>query len=87
MYTIIFKSSALKELEQFPKQVVKRIVPAIDKLAIDPRPTGVKKLKGSNEDLYRIRVGDYRVLYTVKDIIRIVTIIRVGNRKDIYKVD
>jgi mRNA interferase RelE/StbE len=54
-------------------------------LANNPRPIGVKKLKDSSEDLYRIRVGDYRVIYTINDGIRIVNILRIGHRKDIYK--
>ncbi|MES1217243.1 MAG: type II toxin-antitoxin system RelE/ParE family toxin, partial [Bacteroidota bacterium] len=57
----------------------------ISSLAQNPRPLGVKKLKGSTEDLYRIRSGDYRVIYSVDDEIRIVDIRKVGHRKDIYK--
>jgi mRNA interferase RelE/StbE len=67
------------------KQVVKKIEKAIDALAENPRPVGVKKLKGDSEDLYRIRSGDYRVVYAIDDGIRIVDIRKIGNRKDIYK--
>ena len=84
MYRITFKPSAHKELLQVPKSAVKKIVIAIDRLVENPRPMGVKKLKGTKEDLYRIRVGDYRVIYTVDDVIRIVNIRRIGDRKDIY---
>jgi mRNA interferase RelE/StbE len=49
-----------------------------------PRPVNCKKLKGSNENLYRIRIGDYRVIYNIDDGIKVVSIRDVGNRKDIY---
>jgi mRNA interferase RelE/StbE len=87
MYKITFQSSAQKELEHMPKQVVHKIGIAIEKLAKDPRPVGVKKLKNSDEDLYRIRVGDYRVIYVIRDDIRIVNIRRIGHRKEIYRFD
>jgi mRNA interferase RelE/StbE len=85
MYKITFKNSAYKELERLPKSTVRKIAVAIDGLEVDPRPVGVKKLKDSSEDLYRIRVGDYRVIYTINDGVKIVTILRIGHRKDIYK--
>jgi mRNA interferase RelE/StbE len=85
MYKITFKQSAFKDLQRLPAPAVKKITVAIDGLADDPKPVGVKKLKDSNEDLYRIRVGDYRVIYVVDDVIRIVNIRRIGHRKDIYR--
>jgi mRNA interferase RelE/StbE len=54
-------------------------------LATDPRPVGCKKLKGKREFLWRIRVGDYRVIYDIQDKIRVVEIREVGDRKDIYR--
>ena len=60
------------------------IVTAIDKLAEDPRPYGVKKLKGE-DNAYRIRIGDYRVIYTIEDVIKIIEIQRIRHRKDAYK--
>jgi mRNA interferase RelE/StbE len=56
----------------------------IDALALDPRPPASKKLPGG-EDLYRIRVGDYRVIYQVQARIVVVTVIRIGHRRDIYR--
>jgi mRNA interferase RelE/StbE len=85
MYKITFKNSAYKELEQLPKSIIRKIAVAIDELANNPRPVGVKKLKDSSNDLSRIRVGDYRVIYTINDGIRILNILRIGHRKDIYK--
>jgi len=85
MYSISIKPSALKELSKLPKATVRRAEKAIDALAEDPRPDGVKKLKGSDEDLYRIRVGDYRIIYSIEDEIKIVDIRKIGHRKEIYR--
>jgi mRNA interferase RelE/StbE len=84
MYTVTFKPSALKELNELSNKDVKRIMEKITALEKDPRPVNCKKLKGSNENLYRIRIGDYRVIYNIDDGIKIVSIRDVGNRKDIY---
>ena len=85
MYTITITNSALKELQSLQKAVVKKIEKSISSLALNPRPSGAKKLKGNNENLYRIRSGDYRVIYSVNDEIKIVDIRRIGHRKDIYR--
>ena len=85
MYTVRFKKSAEKELEKLPTQIIKRISKAIDSLAVNPRPAGSKKLEGQKESLWRIRIGDYRVIYLVEDVIRIVEIRRIGHRKDVYE--
>jgi mRNA interferase RelE/StbE len=85
MYTITFNESALKGLSALQKPVVKKIAAAIDKLGINPRPPGVKKLSGSNENLYRIRIGDYRIIYVIEDVVRIVNVRKIGHRKDIYR--
>jgi mRNA interferase RelE/StbE len=84
MYGITFKRSAQKELAGISKPYNQNIVVAIDKLAEDPRPDGVKKLKGE-DNAYRIRVGDYRIIYTIEDVIKIVEIQRIRHRKDAYK--
>jgi mRNA interferase RelE/StbE len=83
MYNIVIKKSALKELSLIPAPYNVKIVKAIDNLAQNPRPTGVKKLKG--EEAYRIRVGDYRIVYSIEDTIKILVIQRIGHRKDVYK--
>jgi mRNA interferase RelE/StbE len=85
MYQITFKDSAYKELQKLSKPFINKIVAAIDELKRNPRPIGVKKLKDSSEDLYRIRVGDYRIVYAINDGIKIVNIRRIGHRKDIYR--
>ena len=85
MYKILIKPSALKEISRLPNPIIKRIGKAIDDLAKEPRPDGVKKLKGQDENVYRIRVGDYRVVYVIDDEIKIINVNRVGHRKDIYR--
>lgn len=84
-YKIIIGGSALKQLQKISQKEAERIKNAIDSLAENPRPSGVKKLKGVSETLYRIRSGDYRVIYTIDDGIKIVDIRQIGNRKDIYR--
>ena len=81
-YTIFIKPSAKKELLSLEKEVIRRIDRIILKLKDNPRFPGVIKLKGWN--LYRIRVGDYRIIYTIDDENRIVEIIAIGHRRDIY---
>ena len=82
-YKIVIKRSAAKEIERIPKSHRKRIVSKIQELSKEPRPLGVKKLSG--EEKYRIRQGDYRILYKVEDSIITVTVVKVGNRKDVYR--
>ena len=85
MYKIVFVRSAEKELEKLPLAILRKISPEIEKLEYNPRPHGVKKLKGKRELLWRIRVGDYRIIYSIEDVIKIVEIRRVGHRKDVYE--
>ena len=61
IYQITFKKSAIKDLLSLPAEEVRRIINKIDQLAFDPRPKGCKKLQGDNLDLWRIRIGNYRV--------------------------
>lgn len=84
-YKIAIVKKAFKELEPLPVKINIQIVKAIDDLKEEPRPAGCKKLKGESEYIWRIRVGDYRILYFIDDTIRIVEIRRIGHRKDIYK--
>ena len=83
-YTIIFKPRARRELAKIPKKVAERIARAIDTLADQPRPSGCKKL--TNEDgLWRIRVGDYRIVYKIEDDRLVVLIVTLGHRRDVYR--
>ncbi len=84
MYSVTFKASALKELNELNNKDIKRIMEKITALEKEPRPVNCKKLTGSNENLYRIRIGVYRVIYNIDDGIRVVNVRDVGHRKDIY---
>jgi mRNA interferase RelE/StbE len=84
-YRITISRSALKELQALQKPIVRKLKKAIDGLADNPRPPGVKKLKDSTEDLFRIRSGDYRVVYSIEDEVMVIDIRKIGHRKDIYK--
>lgn len=81
---IEFAPGADRQLRTLTDQVQRRIIIAIAALANDPRPHGWEKLSGE-ESLYRIRIGDYRVIYQVSDEKLLVLIVRVGHRRDIYR--
>lgn len=85
MYKIIFDNSAEKDLDNLTKQVIGKVVRVINKLANNPRPPGVKKLKVADENLYRVRSGDYRIVYAVAEEIKIINIRRIRHRKDVYR--
>jgi mRNA interferase RelE/StbE len=80
---ILIKRGAEREMNSLPPAVFERIAKAVLTLEAAPRPRGAKKLQG--RDTYRLRVGDYRVLYTVSDSARTVEIVAVGHRKDVYR--
>jgi len=82
-YSILWKKSAVKDLSKLEKLDQKMIFSAISSLEMKPRPFGCTKLTGLS-NFYRIRIGDYRVIYQVKDNIITVEIIKIGHRKDIY---
>ena len=84
MYVVYIKRSARRELLRLPPEVIRRVTVAIDGLADQPRPPGVRKLVGS-ASTYRIRVGDYRVVYEIADKQRVVTVTRVRHRSDAYQ--
>jgi mRNA interferase RelE/StbE len=83
-YRIEWKSSALKELRKLPADAIGRIVIAVEALKQTPFPHGAKKLSGGRLS-YRIREGDYRVIYTVAAELLVIEIVKVGHRKDVYK--
>lgn len=84
-YTIKFNRRYLKDLEKIPNKDRTQIRSDILFLADDPRPKNCKKLKGFKEDTYRIRCGNYRVVYSIRDDILLVLIVEVGHRKDVYR--
>ena len=84
-YRVLIKSSAAREIEAVDqKKDRQRIVASIRSLADDPRPPGCDKLAGE-DDRYRIRVGRYRIIYSVGDGELLVVVVRVGHRKDVYR--
>jgi len=82
-YSVLITRSASKELERVPTKDRQRIVERIRQLADNPRPAGCEKLTG--EDKYRLRQGDYRILYEIIDDELIVSVVRIGNRREVYK--
>jgi mRNA interferase RelE/StbE len=82
-YSLIIRRSAGKEIEALPLADRRRVVARIQALASDPRPPGCEKLSG--EEKYRLRQGDYRILYEIADRDLIVTVVKVGNRRDVYR--
>jgi len=82
-YRIVFKRSVAKDLRRLPEKDIQSILRRITELADEPRPAGVVKLAGG--EMYRIRQGDYRVVYAIADDVITVTIIRVRHRRDVYR--
>jgi len=83
-YGVTFARSARRELEALEVSMVRRVISKIDGLARDPRPSGSRKLQGE-QNLWRIRIGDYRVVYSIDDRQRIVDIVRIRHRRDVYR--
>jgi mRNA interferase RelE/StbE len=82
-YKLLIKRSAAGELEALPAKDRRRIVAKIEGLANNPRPPGSEKLSG--EEKYRLRQGDYRVLYSIQDASTTVTIVKIGHRREVYR--
>ena len=83
-YRVDFSRSAAKELRKIDKQWIPRIVEAAEALGADPRPNGCRKLVGADHT-YRIRVGDYRIIYDIQDNVLVVLVVRVRHRGDAYR--
>jgi mRNA interferase RelE/StbE len=82
-YSIFLKESVRKDLSDVPAQELKRIVERIGLLTDDPRPQGCEKLSG--QERYRIRQGNYRIIYSIQDAELTVWVVRVGHRREIYR--
>jgi mRNA interferase RelE/StbE len=83
-YSILLAPPAERQLTSLTDSVQKRIVKRLKSLRENPRPQGVKKLAGE-EDLYRIREGNYRIIYTIQDKELIVLVVKIGDRKEVYR--
>lgn len=83
-YAITLKPSAGRAFDRLPADAKQRVAAAIDDLATDPRPRGVAKL-AREDDLFRIRAGDYRVIYTIRDRELLILVVRIGHRREVYR--
>jgi mRNA interferase RelE/StbE len=83
-YVVEVKPSARKELEDLPNNVLARAVQKMESLGDKPRPAGCKKLKGY-KDHWRVRVGDWRIVYLIDDDARIVSVTRIAHRREVYE--
>ncbi len=82
-YRLLITASAAKEVEALPRKDRTRVVDRVRRLAADPRPSGSEKLSG--EEKYRIRQGNYRILYSIDDADASVLIVKIGHRRDVYR--
>ena len=82
-YKITIKKSAAKELQDIPGKDLQKIVKHIQSLALNPRPIGLQKLSARQQ--YRIRQGDYRIVYSIDDKELLVDIVKIGHRREIYR--
>lgn len=83
-YEVRLKPSAQRALSKLPRDIQRRVAARIDALTKEPRPSGCEKLTGE-ESLYRVRVGEYRIVYQVTDRVLTVMIVAIGHRSDIYR--
>jgi mRNA interferase RelE/StbE len=84
MYRVLLERAAEKDLSRLSTEIHDRVIAAIQELTNNPRPPGCRKLAGSKHD-WRIRVGDYRVVYEIADAIRVVRVNRVRHRREVYR--
>ena len=84
MYRVLLERAAEKDLGRLSPEVHDRVIAAIQKLAANPRPSGCRKLAGSKND-WRIRVGDYRIIYEIEDQARVLRVNRVRHRREVYR--
>lgn len=84
MYRVLLERGAEKDLSRLSSRIHQDVITAIQALANNPRPSGCRKMAGSKND-WRIRVGDYRVIYEIGDAIRVVRVNRVRHRREVYR--
>jgi mRNA interferase RelE/StbE len=83
-YSLLIKRSAEKELKKLPAGDLRRVVDCIHDLAQQPRPSGCEKLSGEAER-YRVRQGDYRIVYGIDDAARLIEVVKIGHRREVYR--
>ncbi|MCL5103305.1 MAG: type II toxin-antitoxin system RelE/ParE family toxin [Armatimonadetes bacterium] len=84
MHEVFLERTARADLQRLPREVVERIVRRMQSLAEEPRPAGCRKISGSRDD-WRIRIGEYRVIYEVDDALKRVNVMRVKHRREAYR--
>ena len=83
-FAVVFKPAAVRDLRKLPEDIRRRVAARIDALADDPRPHGVEHIEGL-PDLYRVRVGDYRIIYQMQDKALLVVVVRARYRREVYR--
>lgn len=84
-YVVIFTPHADKQLEALPTALQTRIAMKVRLLSRNPPPPGIKAIQGADASTYRLRIGDYRVIYTVHDGMVVVTVVRIAHRREVYR--
>ena len=84
LYRVDLRPAALRDLKRLSRETQARIRPAVDRLAANPRPPGIEKL-AAQENRYRVRVGDYRIVYEIHDAVLVVLVFRVAHRREAYR--
>jgi len=84
-YVVEFSPAARRQLRKLDPPTLKRILRRVEKLEKQPRPKSAKKLQGATDPLYRVREGDYRIVYLIEDDRLIVLVIRIGHRSEVYR--
>ena len=84
MYQVVVERSAEKDLKRHSPETRSRVATALRALATNPRPTGSRKLVATKHD-WRVRVGDYRIIYEIADVIRVVRVRRIRHRREVYR--
>ena len=85
VYSLFFKDSVRKDLESIAKKDLRRIIERIESLAENPRPLGCEKLSG--QEKYRLRQGNYRIIYSIQDTQLTVWVVKVGHRREVYRTE
>jgi mRNA interferase RelE/StbE len=82
-YQVALTASAEKELHSLPTKMIARMMPRLESLAVTPRPPGCKKLRGGDRE-WRLRVGDYRIVYVINDDAKTIDVTRIAHRREVY---
>ena len=83
-YQVELRPAALRDLKRLSLEIQRRIRPAVDRLATNPRPPGVEKL-AAQVNRYRIRVGDHRIVYEIRDAVLLIMVFRIAHRREVYR--